>query len=412
MKDHLILDDMGEVDIEWLTEEERALIISFDKVHSWTGMWRNAKRIQWSYFWLFQMTMFMIIYFYSLYFFLEELEILTHVIHHIIMAGDDFMYIYLLNYNRRNLEIVHDLNLKTYGYGSDLVKNYHRKLMTERLKTYRLVYRFILLSAAATILYLEAFFVLEATILKTYVTMYPIYLPIDLNHPVTYTSVVFLQHLQVYVTLVMGSGLVSILFSAWNHITLELAVLTFAMNNIEEIVKEQLSRFQFKSHGTKEAARNKIYRSCCYHLARHHGSIARYFNTFKSASRLTISCIFLTGIVCFACVGITTVTDNMGIKLKFFLIMVVQTSVIYAWCAVGQYISDQNANIQWVISGIPWWKMPKPCHSTLRLIMVGTSMPWFLTTPLGQDANNESFMDMVTSSYRIFNLVYQMMFSS
>nr|AQM56056.1 olfactory receptor [Apolygus lucorum] len=406
------MDKNGEMEIDWLTQEDKNHINFFDQFHCWSGMWRSKKSIQWTYFWLSQMIAFSLVYFYSFYFLLSELELLAHLIHHMMVAADDIMYIYLLNIHRIRVETIHDYASKTYNYDSGIVREKHKKLMTEQLKLYPKMSKFIFLTTVATAMSLEVNYLLEATYLKSYVTMYPMYLPIDLNHPVTYTIVVFLQHLQVFISMILCGGLMSILFVVWSHLKVELDTLTFAITHVDELVEEKLRHFSYTNPADKEKAKAEFYNGFCYHFARHHAAIKRYFGAFQISCKVTMTFVLISGLICFACVGITSVTENIGIKLKFFVVMVIQTLIIYSWSWVGQDISDKNAALQNIIGGTHWWKMPKTCHSTLKLMLVGTSRPMLLYTLIGQPNNIDSFMDMTASSYKIFNMVYQVKFSS
>nr|AQM56095.1 olfactory receptor [Apolygus lucorum] len=300
-----------------------------------------------------------------------------------------------------------DGSTMSYNYDSGLVKNFAQQTIHERFKLSGLLVKLVSYGSVGVIIEVQIFFAIEAFYLQTYKTIFPMYVPMDLDDPFVFTSVVIWQELVVIYTTYLPLMLAVLYYNAWSHLDIEIKILTFAVANIQRIVEEESQNFRHEGihRETLEAA---LYETYSYHFAKHHAHITSYFELFSKCVKLITLLLFTMGPVCLVTVGLSLLSDNIGIRLKLFWFLVIQLIMTYAICWIGQYIADVSTGISEVLVTAPWWLMPKSCRSTFLLIMTRCRKPLQMTTDYGVPANMESFMDLLKGVYQIISVVIQM----
>ncbi|BES91886.1 Odorant receptor [Nesidiocoris tenuis] len=399
--------------MSWLTESDWKLIFTVKNHINYTGLWSERKHVWYlQKFYLLVIITLIILSSYSVYAFKDRIELVTQIIHHVVLATTDLVWISIMN-SRQNMKELLDDAVTTYEYHSKLIRDFIRIRMDERLKLLKWFHPIGTVISVLTILSLHVFFVLEVKIFRTYKTLFPIEVPVgDLDNWFIYGYIFFCQETIILFTLFMANGTAAFAFFSWNHLSLELETLCFAIAHVEDLVKEKLSDHKFTDRRSKEILSLQIYDFYVYHFAKHHAHICRYFEILQDTVAVMIFNFFLGALISYACVGLTLTSDNISVQLKFGFIFLLQNITIYTWCWIAQDMADKSENISMVVGSAPWWKMSKQCKSTLLLIMTRCKKPLALKSCFGTAANNESYTDVLSNAYRIFNVLLQMKYSS
>nr|APZ81495.1 olfactory receptor 73 [Adelphocoris lineolatus] len=389
--------------IEWLTQEEVLVFDNLTKLLAIVGTTSRSKK------WY---RMFSLIFWLAAYIpmivgltvtavhYIKDLDFLAYTLHHLVLITVAVFVTHLV-VPLFDTQILYVMNASknTYNYESDFVENYAKKIIRKRIKLSRTITKMIYFGMVWIMLEVQVFFMIETFFLKSYQTVFPLAIGLDLNRWLVFVPVVLWQELIVYYTTFLPTTLAVLCYTAWSHLDLEMRILTYAIANVQKIVNEKLS--QDGGPGSV----SEIYVSYCNHFAKHHADI---ISEYRLAVSWITPLVFFIGAILFITVGLSLMSDNLGIKLKLFWFLVVQYIVIYFWCLISQKIGEKSEEISEVVVSTPWWLMPRSCQSTLLLIMTRCKKPLVLSTPLGADVNVESFMEMMKSVYQAISVVYQM----
>ncbi|KAF6205133.1 hypothetical protein GE061_019300 [Apolygus lucorum] len=338
----------------------------------------------------------------------KNFDLLAYALHHVVLITAAYIVNVLAVYVY--WKEIHDImegTTMSYNYDSGLVKNFVQQTIHERFKLSGLLVKLVSYGSVGVIIEVQIFFVIEEFYLQTYQTIFPMYVPMDLNDPFVFTSVVIWQELVVLYTTYLPMMLIVLYYNAWSHLDVEIKILNFAVANIQKIVEEESQNYCHEGihRETLEAA---LYETYSYHFAKHHAHIASYFELFSKSVKVFTLLLFTMGPICLVTVGLSLLSDNIGIRLKLFWFLVIQLIMTYAICWIGQYIADVSTGISEVLVTAPWWLMPKSCRSTFLLIITRCRKPFQITTVHGVPANMESFMDLLKGVYQIISVVIQM----
>nr|APZ81443.1 olfactory receptor 21 [Adelphocoris lineolatus] len=399
----------GYLRIDWLTQDEVDVFDLFQKLMSNVGTMSDSKEKR-------RLTIIIL----SLLFipmviaslcasiiYRDDFDILAYSLHHtVLMSLAWVLNNVVIPVFRNQYNFLMEGTKKTYYYDSDLVNNYAKDIIHKRIGISRFIGKSIVIGTIGILIEIQIFFAAEVIWFQTYRTLFPVYtFGLDLDNIVVLVSVVLYQEVVMCWTANLPVVLLNIAYSTWSHLDLEMKILVFAITNVEKIVMEKSGKRSLDR--TDEKHRSEIYESYCCHLAKHHHCIISYFEAYSQAVSLITTLMFTTGFIMFVLVGLSTMSDNLGVKLKLFWFLVFQVIITFGWCWVGQYIADKSAEISEAVMGTPWWLMPKSCHSTLLLIMVRCKKPLVITSSFGQQANMQTFMDMMKSVFQFVSVLYQ-----
>ncbi|BES92629.1 FACT complex subunit SSRP1 [Nesidiocoris tenuis] len=392
----------GEVPIKWLTDEQIRVFGSFSwlvAVGEW--FWRERKILKTStYFWIANNTIMFFAMLFTTYHYIDYFPMLAYSAHHSTLLFADAVIPLVFYANRRKCRYIVERSKYSYEYGSELMSAFAKELLAKRTVQMRRISWLMQFITFSILFVVEAFFLLEVLLLKNYKTVFPFYIGMDLDDPVVYCLVISWQQVCVLFTTGIITSCMVVLYLAWNHISLETTILCYAIRNSKEIAEEA-------GANEDDSHESNIYVDHFRHVVKHHQMILIYYEKFNSSLKWLTTLVFMDGICLFVSSGLAVLADNFGIKAKLLFFLETQVCVIYAWCWIGQYLNDKGDQILRACADAPWWCMPKPCRSTLLMIMRRCMRPMNLKTALGTIANRASFMDMLTTCYQAVNIIIQ-----
>ncbi|KAE8573004.1 odorant receptor Or2-like [Halyomorpha halys] len=305
----------------------------------------------------------------------------------------------------RTRELVED-SYGTYDYKSLIMRIKLDEVKGQCAESLKGFFKTILFLIVWVISNLTGMTILVGLIKQEPIYIFPCWHPFDMKNIVFQILILLWQQYVMFTMIFMAFGGGSILFIPYTYIKSEVALLKYALEEIDSRAYEMARNSKFYNDDLdKSRVLSSCYMKCVKMCVEHHLEILRYFSNGKRMVGLSYSTAFCAGIIACTFGGYNINSDNLELKFKNLAILFFILGYLFVMFWIADATTNELLTIAETVFTMEWYNLPKECQSTLQLMLLMSNQPLFYTLLLGQKVDMEAYMALVKATYYYLNFL-------
>ncbi|XP_073993238.1 uncharacterized protein [Rhodnius prolixus] len=342
--------------------------------------------------------------------FIPDIDKMAVLFHHFTVVGDMAAHVLISYYYRPTIKRLIEGIYETHDYESELIDEFAAKVQDERLEKSKEVLKGNYFACFLTCIMIFLAGVFDRYVLKKTerFLLIPMVFFVSIDTWTGYSLLLIWQFFGMTYAVCMLFCLFDFLHLFYIKIVTEFKILDYALSTVKERAAEIRESNEKKYNKTLDHKMGDYYEESIKHCVIHHIQIISIFHSVRDTEKWMYFIGIAVNLGLLVCTGLTLVTDDVMLKVKFLVIMGITMVYVFFFFWMGQDISDASENILLTLHTADWLDMPKRCRSTLHLIMTRTMKPLIVTSIDGTKITTENFMALVSAAYSYFNTIIQM----
>nr|WVD93664.1 odorant receptor 51 [Graphosoma rubrolineatum] len=343
---------------------------------------------------------------YSVYHFRNSPEEVAQVLFYMGLSVAVMISIYAGYMPYYKIRILVEDSYYTYDYQSSIMEIKLDDLKVQSAEDLKQFFKTIVFLIAWVISNLTGVTILVGLIKQEPIYLFPCWLPFDINNFIIQILIILWQQYGMFTMIFMAFSGGSILYIPYTYIKKEVALLKYALQEIEPRAYEMArNRYDFIDDQHKSKVLSACYIECINMCVEHHLMILRYFSNGKGIAGLAYSTAFCAGIIACTFGGYNINSANLELRFKNLAIIFFILGYLFAMFHIADATSSELLTIAETVFTMEWYNLPKECQSTLQLMLLMSNQPLFYKLLLGQKVDMEAYMALVKATYYYLNFL-------